>query len=86
MNTEQLKAIQGPLKEQYRVDPGSALITLRAKGRATRDVVCKVDSGRALIDAGLHPATGGDGTAVHDDLLTRPQSRGVGGPQPVDRL
>jgi uncharacterized OsmC-like protein len=70
MNTEQLKAVQGPLKEQYRADPESALITLRAKGRALDGVSCKVETGRALVEAGLHRATGGDGTlACSGDML-----------------
>jgi uncharacterized OsmC-like protein len=58
-----LKAVQEPLKEKYRNDPGSALITLRAEGRAS-GLSCKVETGKALIEAGLHPATGGDGTAA----------------------
>ena len=64
MNADELKALQAPLKERYKVDPDSALITLRAKGRATDGVACKVETGRALVEAGLHPATGGDGTFV----------------------
>jgi uncharacterized OsmC-like protein len=64
MNADQLKAVQAPLKEQYKADPGSALITLRAKGRPADGIVCKVDTGRALVEAGLHPATGGDGSFV----------------------
>ena len=63
MDPGQLKAIQGPLKDKYRVDPQSALITLRAEGRAT-GLSCKVETGKALVEAGLHPATGGDGTAA----------------------
>ena len=59
----QLKSIQGPLKEQYRHNPQSALITLRAEGRAT-GLSCTVETGKALVEAGLHPATGGDGTAA----------------------
>jgi uncharacterized OsmC-like protein len=63
MDAEQLKSIQGPLKEKYRDDPQSALITLRAEGRAT-GLSCKVETGKVLVEAGLHPATGGDGTAA----------------------
>jgi uncharacterized OsmC-like protein len=63
MDAGQLKSIQGPLKEKYRDDPQSALITLRAEGRAT-GLCCKVETGKALVEAGLHPATGGDGTAA----------------------
>ena len=63
MDGTQLKAVQGPLKEKYRSDPASALITLRAEGRAS-GLSCKVETGKALVEAGLHPATGGDGTAA----------------------
>ena len=63
MDGTQLRAVQEPLKEKYRKDPGSALITLRAEGRAS-GLSCKVETGKALIEAGLHPATGGDGTAA----------------------
>jgi uncharacterized OsmC-like protein len=70
MNADQLKALQAPLKEQYKVDPDAAMITLRAKGRATENVACKVETGRALVEAGLHPATGGDGSfACSGDML-----------------
>jgi uncharacterized OsmC-like protein len=64
MNADELKAVQGPLKERYKTDPDAALITLRAKGRATDGIACQVDTGRALVEAGLHPATGGDGSFV----------------------
>lgn len=70
MNAEQLKAIQGPLKEHYKTDPDSALITLRATGRALDGVSCKVETGKAIVEAGLHPATGGDGSlACSGDML-----------------
>ena len=70
MNAEQLKALQAPLKQRYRDDPDSALITLRATGRADAGVSCKVETGRAIVEAGLHPATGGDGTlACSGDML-----------------
>jgi uncharacterized OsmC-like protein len=70
MNAEQLKAMQGPLKEQYKADPDAALITLRATGRAQAGLSCKVETGRALVEAGLHPATGGDGSlACSGDML-----------------
>jgi len=58
-----LKALQGPLKDRYREDPAAAMITLRAEGRAS-GLSCKVETGKALVEAGLHPATGGDGTAA----------------------
>jgi uncharacterized OsmC-like protein len=64
MNAEELKAMQAPLKDQYKADPDLALITLRARGRATEGVSCKVETGRALVEAGLHRATGGDGSFV----------------------
>jgi uncharacterized OsmC-like protein len=70
MNAEQLKALQAPLKEKYRLDPAAAVVTLRAEGRAVEGVACKVDTGRALVEAGLHPATGGNGTqACSGDML-----------------
>jgi len=62
VDAQSLKALQAPLKEKYRTDPASAVITLRAKGSIDQDgVACKVDTGRALAVAGLHPATGGSG-------------------------
>lgn len=62
MDAEKLRSLQAPLKEQYSVDPGSALITLKASGEIDdQNVVCRVDTGRALVEAGLHPATGGSG-------------------------
>ena len=70
MNSTDLKKIQTPLKEKYRTSPESALITLSAKGKIGDDISCKVDTGRALIEAGLHPATGGKGVqACLGDLL-----------------
>src|SRR6266496_655378 len=70
MNSAELKKIQSPLKEKYRENPESALITLRAKGKIGEDISCKVDTGRALIEAGLHSATGGTGMlACSGDLL-----------------
>ncbi len=61
MNASDLKNIQAPLKEQYRTSPETALITLKAQGRIGENVSCTVETGRALIEAGLHPATGGSG-------------------------
>jgi uncharacterized OsmC-like protein len=70
MDAAQLKAVQSPLKERYRVDPSSALITLRATGRAAEGLSCKVQTGKAMVEAGLHPATGGDGaSACSGDML-----------------
>lgn len=64
MKAEELKSIQAPLKQQYKDEPDAAIITLRAKGRIGEDVTCNVDTGRALHQAGLHPATGGDGLSL----------------------
>ncbi|MFN0092720.1 MAG: OsmC family protein [Acidimicrobiales bacterium] len=62
---EQLRAAQAPLKSQYRGDPAAALVTLSAVGGLDGDgVVCSVQTGQALVQAGLHPATGGDGLAA----------------------
>ena len=70
MNADTLRALQAPLKQKYRDDPGAAIVTLRASGEATEGVSCKVETGRALIEAGLHPATGGDGSlACSGDML-----------------
>jgi uncharacterized OsmC-like protein len=70
MDAEQLKALQAPLKQQYREQPESALVTLRAQARLGEGITCKVETGKALVEAGLHPATGGDGLSVcSGDLL-----------------
>ncbi len=64
MNAEELRSLQAPLKKRYQQDPAAALITLSAEGRIGSGVTCKVDTGRAIAEAGLHPATGGDGQAL----------------------
>jgi uncharacterized OsmC-like protein len=70
MNSQELKALQAPLKEKYRDRPESAIITLKAEGRIDEGISCKVETGRALVEAGLHPATGGTGLlACSGDLL-----------------
>ena len=70
MNAEDLKSLQAPLKERYKSDPSAAIITLRAEGHASEGIACKVETGRALVTAGLHTATGGDGTlACSGDML-----------------
>ena len=70
MNADTLRALQAPLKQRYRDDPEAAVVTLRASGEATDGVSCKVETGRALVEAGLHPATGGDGSlACSGDML-----------------
>jgi uncharacterized OsmC-like protein len=64
MNADELRALQAPLKERYREAPEAALITLRAQARLGEGVTCKVETGKALVSAGLHPATGGTGLAA----------------------
>jgi uncharacterized OsmC-like protein len=61
MKSEELRNLQAPLKEKYKEEPGAALVTLKAKGKIGENVSCKVETGRAFAEAGLHPATGGDG-------------------------
>src|SRR4051794_17063410 len=71
MDRDELRAVQKPLKQQYREEPAAALVTLQAEGSLDNaDVSCSVQTGRALVAAGLHPATGGDGTfACSGDML-----------------
>jgi uncharacterized OsmC-like protein len=70
MNAEELKALQAPIKDRYRKAPQSALITLRAQGRMGEGIACRVDTPRAMVEAGLHPATGGSGLqACSGDML-----------------
>jgi len=70
MEADTLRALQTPLKERYREEPEAALITLRAKGRLGENVTCKIETGKALVAAGLHPATGGTGfSACSGDML-----------------
>src|SRR5215208_2827204 len=70
MNSAELKNLQAPLKEKYRAQPESAIITLQAQGKIGEGISCKVETGRAIIEAGLHPATGGNGLlACSGDLL-----------------
>ena len=64
MNTEELKALQAPLKQKYREHPEAALVTLKAQSRLGQGITCKVATGKALVEAGLHAATGGDGLSV----------------------
>lgn len=64
MNADELRAMQAPLKEQYKQAPDAALITLKAQGKLGEGITCKVETGRALAVAGLHPATGGDGLSL----------------------
>ncbi len=70
MNTQDLRAAQAPLKELYRSQPGAAMITLKAEGRIGEEITCGIQTGKARVEAGLHPATGGDGTfACSGDML-----------------
>ena len=70
MNSSELKSMQEPIKEKYRTDPASAIITLKAEGKVGEGISCKVETGRAITEAGLHPATGGTGMlACSGDML-----------------
>ena len=70
MDAIELKNLQAPLKEKYKSEPESALITLKARGNIGEGISCKIETGRALVAAGLHPATGGTGLlACSGDLL-----------------
>jgi uncharacterized OsmC-like protein len=70
MNAEELRALQKPLKDRYRSAPDEAHITLHAQGRIGEGLTCKVETGKALVAAGLHPSTGGDGaSACSGDML-----------------
>lgn len=70
MNADELRALQAPLKDQYRQQPQAAVVTLSAEGRLGEGVSCSVQTGQALVKAGLHPASGGDGlSACSGDML-----------------
>jgi uncharacterized OsmC-like protein len=70
MNSEELRSLQAPLKNQYKEKPETAMITLKAQGRIGEGVSCKIETGKALAEAGLHPATGGNGlTVCSGDML-----------------
>ena len=70
ISNEKLREIQEPLKKSYREDPAAALITLHARGDLEDGISCSVETGRALVEAGLHPGTGGDGSlACSGDML-----------------
>jgi uncharacterized OsmC-like protein len=70
VKADELRATQAPLKTRYREDPRAALITLKASGRLGEGVTCKIETGKALVAAGLHPATGGNGlSACSGDML-----------------
>ena len=70
MNAAELKSLQAPIKERYREQPKSALVMLHAEGKIGEGVTCNVATGKALVEAGLHPATGGNGlSACSGDML-----------------
>jgi len=70
MDADALRALQAPLKQRYRETPEAAVVTLRAHGRLGEGITCRVETGKALVAAGLHPATGGDGlSACSGDML-----------------
>jgi uncharacterized OsmC-like protein len=70
MNKEELRAKQSPIKQKYQKNPESATITLKAKSVLGENLTCKVETGKAMVEAGLHPATGGDGlSACSGDML-----------------
>src|SRR5215207_179255 len=71
METSEFRALQAPLKEKYKADPSAARITLKARaGLDSAAIACRVETGKAVVSAGLHPATGGDGSlACSGDML-----------------
>jgi uncharacterized OsmC-like protein len=70
MNRDELRSLQAPLKQRYKDDPAASAITLKAEGRLGEGVSCNVETGRALVEAGLHPGTGGTGLqACSGDML-----------------
>jgi uncharacterized OsmC-like protein len=70
MAADELRSLQAPLKARYREHPETALVTLRAEGRVGENITCKIQTGKARVEAGLHPATGGDGeSACSADML-----------------
>jgi uncharacterized OsmC-like protein len=70
MTADELRKLQAPLKAQYRERPETALVTLSAEGRVGENITCKIETGKARVEAGLHPATGGDGqSACSADML-----------------
>ena len=70
MKADELRSIQAPLKERYKAEPSAALLTLKAQGHLGAGITCKVQTGKALVEAGLHPVTGGSGlSACSGDML-----------------
>jgi uncharacterized OsmC-like protein len=80
MNGDELRALQAPLKEKYKADQNAAVVTLKAQGDLSGEgLACKVSTSRALIEAGLHPATGGSGLqACSGDMLLEALAAGAG--------
>ncbi len=64
MKAEELRSLQAPLKQKYKDQPEAAIITLKANARIGEGITCKVETGQAMVEAGLHPATGGDGLSL----------------------
>jgi len=64
MNSDELRILQKPLKDKYRTEPNSALVTLKAQGKLGEGISCNVETPASVIEAGLHPATGGDGSLI----------------------
>jgi uncharacterized OsmC-like protein len=70
MTADEIRSLQAPLKECYRAQPETALVTLKSEGRVGQNITCSVATGRAMVEAGLHPATGGTGaSACSGDML-----------------
>jgi uncharacterized OsmC-like protein len=70
MKADELRALQAPLKQRYKDAPSAAVVTMRAEGRLSDGIACKVETGKGLVEAGLHAASGGDGTlACSGDML-----------------
>jgi uncharacterized OsmC-like protein len=70
MTADELRSLQAPLKARYREHPETALVTLQAEGQVGKNITCKIETGKAGVEAGLHPATGGDGqSACSADML-----------------
>jgi uncharacterized OsmC-like protein len=70
MDAQELKELQAPLKQKYKDQPQSAMVTLRARAKIGEGITCNIETGKALVEAGLHPATGGDGlSACSGDML-----------------
>lgn len=64
MKADELRALQAPIKDKYRDDPNAARVTLKAEGRLGEGIACKIETGKAIAEAGLHPATGGNGSQL----------------------